>query len=80
MKFTSIFFPASESIFDLSKVQKKEALSAECLSLESFVKSYFLEDVSQRCLPGFVLCSNQTTCILQFKTITHRNLVSHSDL
>ena len=79
MKFTSIFFPASESISIYQRYKKRGTLR-ECLSLESFVKSYFLEDVSQRCLPGFVLCSNQTTCILQFKTITHRNLVSHSDL
>ena len=29
MKFTSIFFPASESIFDLSKIQKKHVCHSE---------------------------------------------------
>ena len=29
MKFTSLFFPASESIFDLSKIQKKHICHSE---------------------------------------------------
>ena len=50
MKFTSLFFPASESIFDLSKIQKKHICHSE-RSEESRKHQLYAHEILRRYAP-----------------------------